>query len=119
MLSIVIYFFVKVETRSVSGRKESVLKEVNQVFEANDFTDSIAINSNSDEDQLEFYEKISVTKKKVYGTILGILGGISFGATFAPILYVQDNYDNASRNYNDYAFSLGNFLYFNLIKLFV
>ena len=46
-------------------------------------------------------------EKKIFGVLVAIVGGIFFGSTFAPILYVQDNYTGASKNGNDYAFSLG------------
>lgn len=60
-----------------------------------------------EEEGLEFYEKLSGGQKKIFGVLVAIIGGIFFGSTFAPILYVQDNYADASKNGNDYSFSLG------------
>lgn len=70
------------------------------------------------ESKLDIYDKLSTKTKRILGSSLSILSGVMFGLSITPILYVQDNYENVSQNYNDYAFSyntglfLGSILYF-------
>ncbi len=101
-LSVIVYFFVQVNDNSVASSK--------QIQGSEGSTDEgIHLLNDRDEGEegLEFYEKLEGVKKKVFGVIVAIVGGVFFGATFAPILYVQDNYEGASKNGNDYSFSLG------------
>ena len=60
----------------------------------------------ADDNDIQFYEKLGAFEKKLLGTIVAIIGGVFFGATFAPIIYCQSNYPNASQDGNDYTLSL-------------
>lgn len=97
-LSVIIYLFVKVETHNV--------EEHEPLLNSDEIT-SINRNADSYEKEEEFYDKMSELQKKTFGTVIAVIGGVFFGSTFAPVLYVQDNYPNASKNGNDYSFSLG------------
>ena len=104
-LSVIIYLFVKVETNNAVEQEPMVNSDENTPINSN--SSSYGSVNNEKEEAQEFYDKMSEVQKKTFGTVIAIIGGVFFGSTFAPILYVQDNYPNASKNGNDYSFSLG------------
>jgi hypothetical protein len=46
----------------------------------------------------------SLTWKRIIGVALSLFAGTLMGFSYAPILYAQDNYPNASKDLNDYYF---------------
>lgn len=68
--------------------------------------------------KLDVFDRMSVKVKRIVGTVLSIFTGAMFGLSLTPILYLVDNYPDASPDYNMYAFSystgilLGSFVYF-------
>lgn len=66
----------------------------------------------------DVFDRMSVKVKRIVGTLLSIFTGAMFGLSLTPILYLVDNYPDASPDYNMYAFSystgilLGSFVYF-------
>lgn len=120
-LSVIIYFFVDVNTDthestiSTADERTPILnsERSNKPIQANDDADSEAVQStligndeDDDDNDIQFYERLGPVKKKILGSIVAIIGGIFFGSTFAPIIYCQSNYPNASQDGNDYTFSL-------------
>ena len=50
-------------------------------------------------------DKLSEKNKKICGIILSIFCGIMSGVSYLPIMYIQNQYSNASLDYNDYYYS--------------
>ena len=49
--------------------------------------------------------KLSDKNKKILAIFLSIFCGLMSGISYLPIMYTQNNYKNASQDYNDYYFS--------------
>lgn len=66
----------------------------------------------------DIFDRMSIKVKRIVGTVLSIFTGAMFGLSLTPILYLVDNYPDASHDYNMYAFSystgilLGSLIYF-------
>jgi hypothetical protein len=122
-----IAIFVLVETDAQTVRKGSdrddKKDEENQAIVNNDY-------SNEDEEVADYYNQqsqpvLKITRvKKIIGILLSMFAGVMYGVCYTPILYVQDNYANASLNQNDYSFSyntgifLGSLFYFILYCIY-
>jgi glucose uptake protein GlcU len=50
-------------------------------------------------------DRFSDEKKKILGIFLSIFCGIMCGISYLPIMYIQNQYTNASQDYNDYYFA--------------
>lgn len=115
----IIYFFVDVNTDTLESTISTVDERApilysersNKRIQAGDDADSEVVgqlrnDQDDDDNDIQFYERLGPVKKKILGSIVAIIGGIFFGSTFAPIIYCQSNYPNASQDGNDYTFSL-------------
>ncbi len=58
-------------------------------------------------------------RRQVVGTLMSIFAGVMFGLSYTPITYIQNNYSNASQDYNDYAFSFSCGIFLSSIGYFV
>ena len=111
ILSTFVFIFVKTENKKVNEAEGSI-----NSLDAGS-TDYSSIN-NQDEEERSVFDRMSVTSKRVLGTVLSMFAGVMYAIAYAPILYVQDNYKDASKNQNDYAFSqstgifIGSLFYF-------
>ncbi len=119
-LSVVVYLFVKVNEPASNTTQKQIQSDSDEEVteEATRLLGRVQRKEEEDEG-LEFYEKLGAIERKAFGVVVAIVGGVFFGATFAPILYVQDNYEGASPNGNDYAFSLGTGILFSSLGYFV
>jgi hypothetical protein len=114
IISAIILLFVKVETNNDSKQNEQAL--INQTDNINDSAYEIQNNINITKDnekdnandtyEPDIIDRMSKTKKRIVGTFLSFFAGIMYGFSYMPGLYVQDNYENSSKNNNDYAFSM-------------
>lgn len=117
----IIYFFVEVNTDNHESTSSTLPDErtpilssetANKRVQADDAYSEVEATSirqlgdDEYENDIQFYERLGPVKKKILGSIVAIIGGIFFGSTFAPIIYCQSNYPNASQDGNDYTFSL-------------
>ena len=64
-------------------------------------------------------ETRSDVRRQVVGTLMSIFAGLMFGFSYTPITYIQNNYYNASQDYNDYAFSFSCGIFLSSICYFV
>ena len=77
-------------------------------------------NSDANKSHLEaFYDRLGPMQKRVIGIILSIFAGVMFGVSYTPVTYIQDNYADASRNLNDYAFSFNAGIFITSLVYFV
>jgi len=120
-LSVVVYLFVKVNEPASNTTQKQIQSDNDEEVteETTRLLDRVKRKEEEEEEGLEFYEKLGAIERKAFGVVVAIVGGVFFGATFAPILYVQDNYEGASPNGNDYAFSLGTGILFSSLGYFV
>ena len=65
------------------------------------FEQEIKTKSKLDKFMYTFTDK----NKKILAIILSIFCGLMSGLSYLPIMYTQNNYPNASQDYNDYYFS--------------
>jgi hypothetical protein len=52
-----------------------------------------------------FIDDLNPTLKRVIGIFFAVFSGVMYGLNYAPILYVIDNYEDASTNSLDYLYS--------------
>ena len=106
LISAIFYIFVKSETR---------IAQIAQI-ESVETTNSTQVLINSDENQLDFFDRLNPVKKRLIGISLAITTGIIYGQCNTPVLYTTQI--NESKNYLDYMFSyytgilLGSLIYF-------
>ncbi|ELT94008.1 hypothetical protein CAPTEDRAFT_3325 [Capitella teleta] len=50
-------------------------------------------------------EVLSPYMRNVLGTLLAIFAGVLYGLNFTPVIYIQDNYEGASKDGLDYVFA--------------
>lgn len=109
LTSCVIFLFVKVEeqklkTTSPHGSISHLIEETNESVNSSIFSNEIAeIEASEGGDMIE---QMSPLKKKILGTILSIFAGVMFGLSYLPNIWCEDNIEGASKNFNDYAFSM-------------
>jgi hypothetical protein len=99
-LSGVFYLFVKTE----SNKKDDENLLINNQ-ESDEIPTTSSSNSN-DRNSESYLDRVNPNTKRVAGIVMACVAGILYGFTFTPALYVQDNYENASKNALDYVFSL-------------
>lgn len=90
LISAIFYIFVKTETTAVQ-------------VESMETTNSTQILVNSEENQLDFFDRLDPVKKRIIGISLAIITGIIYGQCNTPVLYTTQI--NESKNYLDYMFS--------------
>ena len=92
-LSAVFYIFVKSEvTISAQERPENE-------------NDEITSKKMESRPEKSFIDDLNPTLKRVIGIFFAVFSGIMYGLNYAPILYVIDNYEDASTNSLDYLYS--------------
>jgi hypothetical protein len=116
IISAIILLFVKVETNNV-GDSNSCL-ETNTSHEITTETDPI-IETTNEKEEKDIFDKMTKIQKRIIGTILSFFAGICYGFAYMPGLYIQDNYPNASKNNNDYAFSLSTGIFLSSAMYFL
>lgn len=70
------------------------------------------------EDASSMYDKINPAFKKIIGIILAFVCGVSIASSYIPILYIQNNYPNASQDQNDYAFAYNTGMFLGSLIIF-
>ena len=114
VLSIVFFVFIQSEP--------DTLKKSNNQKISDESIDLTKINQKSD--KIERKNLFIKTYRRVIGIGLAILAGVLYGFAYLPILYVLDNYENASQDQNDYSFSfytgvlIGGLFYFTAYSLY-
>jgi hypothetical protein len=112
------YLFVKNETNTI------IQEEQNLIIDENNFENIEEIrNVNNDEsgstsNNNTFIDRLNPVTKRLVGTSMSLLAGVLYAFTFTPTLYIQDNYDHASKNALDYVFSLYTGIYIVSISYF-
>jgi hypothetical protein len=118
IVSGVFYLFVKTET-STPEENQSLLHGATQVSTDVASDVNIAVILTDRPTSEPFLESLSPTSRRVLGIALACFSGVLYGFMFTPALYVQDNYENASKNALDYVFSLYTGIYITSIAYFV
>ncbi|XP_064637227.1 transmembrane protein 144-like [Lineus longissimus] len=57
------------------------------------------------EGEVSRFDSIGPTTKRIIGFLLSAVSGCLYGFSFAPVIYVQENYEGASKNGLDYVFN--------------
>lgn len=71
------------------------------------------------EEPSSMYDKINPAFKKIIGILLAFVCGVSIASSYIPILYIQNNYPNASQDQNDYAFAYNTGMFLGSLIIFV
>ncbi len=105
------YLFIKTEQKPSEDQQPIVQNDLNHDI---DEITLVVNNENTEEAEISFLQNMNPNAKRIIAILCSCLSGILFAFTFTPALYVQDNYENASKNALDYVFSL----YTGLILVF-
>lgn len=107
-LSAIFYLFVKsdthVNTRAETVETQPLINETNETTQQP--ADIHSLNRPIQAPDIGFFERLNPGVKRILGTGLAIFSGVLYGVTFTPELYAIDNYEGASQNGLDYAFSI-------------
>lgn len=95
-LSAIIFLFVKTEVSSSASdaEKEPLLNTSVNRNEYNPEVIRITVPYSEDD---TFIDRLSPFYKRVIGFSLSVVSGSMYGLSFAPVIYVQDNYPGASK----------------------
>jgi len=63
------------------------------------------INNDFRTEQVSWVDKLSDLQKRILGVTLSAVAGIFYGVNFDPVVYLQDNHEDYSKNGLDYVFS--------------
>ncbi len=108
MASTIVYLFVKSETQ---------IKEFSSTNVIYDYTIQ-NLNENAIS-TMKFYDRLSSKFKYPFGIGLSVIAGILYGQSYTPIVYVRNNYENASQNNLDYMFSFTTGIFVTSILYFI
>ena len=114
ILSAIVFIFVKAETRRVDGHVDETQGLINSQEENASNYSSI-----DNPQETSFFDRMSKTTKRIFGTLLSAFSGIMYAFTYAPIAYIEDNVVGASKNQNDYAFSQSSGILFGSLFYFI
>lgn len=104
-ISGVFYLFVKSESSTPEERQTLVSAPIAEITTENEI--AVVLSNNDAGNQSEtFFDRLNTSTKRTLGISMAIFSGILYAFTFTPALYIQDNYDGASKNGLDYVFSL-------------
>jgi len=86
-LSVVVYLFVKVNEPASNTTQKQIQSDNDEevTVETTRLLDRVKRKEEEEEEGLEFYEKLGAIERKAFGVVVAIVGGVFFGATFAPI----------------------------------
>lgn len=104
-LSGVFYLFVKSESSTAEERQALVTTPIAEITTESEIAVVLSNNDVGSESET-FFDRLSKNAKRTLGISMAIFSGFLYAFTFTPALYVQDNYDDASKNGLDYVFSL-------------
>ena len=68
---------------------------------------------------IEFPRDINPALKKLVGVLFALVCGLLIALSYIPILYIENNYPNASQDQNDYALSYNTGLFLGSLVLFI
>ncbi len=91
LFSTVFYLFINNSKKNTQEISEED-KKINEMPTTSGSSNETLLEKN------DIYQKLSSNKKRIVGISLSVFSGLMYGEAFTPILYVQDNYDEASKN---------------------
>jgi len=99
LLSTVFYLLVKPEQSRPTERPEhdETSRLIDSTNESTNTYEQLASTS--------IYDRLSNSKKRILGLGLSVFSGLLYGQAFSPIVYIRDNYADASQNSMDYLFA--------------
>jgi len=115
IISIIVFLFIKTETTTFmieeqrpvivnDDRTNTKQTSYSAIESTNEQNDRFS-HSHGNLSKLErMLDSLSLTWKRIIGASLSLFAGTLMGLSYAPILYVQNNYPNASQDLNDYYF---------------
>lgn len=131
LLALILFLFVNTEIYHIPGKRQQPLL-VNVESEDPRISDygSISSKLNNQDDEVneedkgkfknfQIYDRLNPRAKKLIGIICAICCGIAGGCSYVPILYIENNYDHASQDQNDYAFSYNTGIFFGSLSFFI
>ena len=125
-VSIITFLFVKTESVDQmnisinSPERRPLLESTNQPADYMSLNNNNTIQPNQTKSRLDLYlDTFSDRSKKIIGTILSIFAGAMFGVSYVPIMYMQNHYENASQDYNDYIYSYCSGIFIMSLFVFV
>jgi hypothetical protein len=110
IISIFVFLFIKTETatfmieerRPINVNESSITKKTYSTIEAKNNHNTQPHSNLSKLERL--LDNLSLRWKRIIGVSLSLFAGTLMGFSYAPILYVKNNYPNASQDLNDYYF---------------
>ncbi len=101
LLSTVFYLLIKTEKTSSTTHDE--INETSRLIDSTNESTNTSQQTNTQD--LSIYDRLSKPKKRILGLSLAVFSGLLYGQAFSPIVYIRDNYADASDNSLDYLFS--------------
>jgi len=93
--SAVCWLFVKSDTNNVTG-------------EPDDDDDALLATENDleslEESDISWTDKLTLSQRRIVGSVLSIISGLLYGFSFAPVLYIKNNYGDSQQDI-DYVFA--------------
>lgn len=102
LLSTIFYLLVK---NNEKPKSEDDLSEPDEKSNLIDSTYESTNSSRINAQTVSIYERLSPVNKRLVGIGLCVFSGLLYGQAFTPIVYIRDNYKDASNNNMDYLFS--------------
>lgn len=123
-ISCVILLFVKVDDQTLATTKKSTDSDRTDLIDSiqcsvDDLSTTSCEIAEIDLVEKDIFDKMKPGQKKIVGTLCSLFAGIMFGFSYMPADYVQDNYNGASQNNNDYAFSMSTGIFISSTAYFI
>lgn len=121
LIALFLFFFVTPEEAELKLKKKTRDNEPLLIDTTDSNTNYGSINKPSRDlsEDSSIYDKINPALKKLVGVLFALVCGLLIALSYIPILYIENNYPNASQDQNDYALSYNTGLFLGSLVLFI